>query len=236
MNEDCYGAKVSDLTVTIGEDDFANFSVGSEVTVNYDGKDHIRKVRDFPEDIGIVVKGYPIYYSDFDFISTDEFDDWYGKDKFTESNVDLDSPKVTNVSFYSFERNFVDKIKELLSHYKYGVYDIDRHNDLCDLLTDALKVWKRDSKDYRSKLEIIKDDLNISKNLIQKYYRKDTAYITFINGMIKEIENHQSNSKEDLKESAIDYSSMFDKSKDIFHKGDFDKYKISDEELKKYDG
>lgn len=155
----------------------------------------------------------------------------YKENKKKESNMDLDSPKVANVSFYSFERNFDDKIRELLSHYKYGVYDIDRHSDLCNLLTDALKVWKDDSKDYQSKLEIIKDDLDISKDLIQKYYRKDTDYIIFINDMIKEIENYQSNSKEGLKESAIDYSSAFDKSKDIFHKGDFDKYKISDEEL-----
>lgn len=82
LNEDCYGAKVADFTVTIGDTDFANFVVGSRVTVNVNGKDMVRTVRDMPEDIGIVVKGYPIYYSDFEFIPTEDFDDWYDSDKF----------------------------------------------------------------------------------------------------------------------------------------------------------
>lgn len=131
LNEDCYGAKVSDLTVTMGEDDFANFSVGSEVVVNFDGKDHIRKVRDFPEDIGIVVKGYPVYYSDFNFISTEDFDDWYSKDKFTESAIDYSS-MFDNKSKDIFHKGDFDK-------YKISDEELE---DMMDDQTDLEECWQ----------------------------------------------------------------------------------------------
>lgn len=130
LNEDCYGAKVgSNIVVTIDEDNYKSFYVGNSIKVNYDGKDHIRKVRDFPEDVGITVKGYPVFYSDFNFIEDKDFDDW--RDNFDGMNFD---------DWYQFDRK-------------------------------------------------------------------------------------------SLKEDAIDYSSMFDKSKDIFTKGDFSKFRLPDDGL-----
>lgn len=69
LKEDHWGAEVSELTVTIDESNFKKFEVGNKILVNCNGKDYIRIVRDFPEDIGIVIKGYPIFYSDFEFVS-----------------------------------------------------------------------------------------------------------------------------------------------------------------------
>lgn len=76
IKEDCWGAKVSDLTITMGEDELSNFVEGGKVTVNYEGKDHIRRVYDSRDGLKINVKGYPIFYEDFNFIPTEEFDNW----------------------------------------------------------------------------------------------------------------------------------------------------------------
>lgn len=72
LNKGYYIANVAGITVITNETNMHNFLVGNRICVSYDGKDHTRKVHDFPEDIGIVVKGYPFFYSDFEFVSSKE--------------------------------------------------------------------------------------------------------------------------------------------------------------------
>lgn len=72
LDKGYYKAEVAGLVVTMSEEDMHNFWIGNQIHVNYNGREYVRRVRDFPEDIGIVISGYPFYYSDFKFVSSDE--------------------------------------------------------------------------------------------------------------------------------------------------------------------
>lgn len=208
LNEDCYGAKVADFTVTIGDTDFANFTVGSRITVNVNGRDTTRVVRDMPEDIGIVVKGYPIYYSDFEFIPTEDFDDWHKSDKFLGESK---------------------KMKEALH---YAVYTRTRDDGNMPSWMDDSD--RDDSFNVNSKRELYQylDGMLQTNKDPNEMHTSVTGIDATNGGDYKSVDLSALPRKyKPLFESAIDYSSMFDKDTGTFNRGAFDAYKLSDDEF-----
>lgn len=301
LNEDCYGAKVAGMTVTMGLNDMNNFLVGNEICVHYDGKDHVRKVRDYPEDIGITVKGYPFYYSDFEFIPSDEYEDWKDSDKYLSESKKIreNISQASLKTFYYlaaydvcnyFKSDFIKKFKDL------EVHRLDPFSSNTDSKVGLDIMFTESSEiegNYKEQISLkskfldfvnknianeIKNDLN--ERLTQKGFEdkvediifKDSEiikepgypiYFTRLYATIKTNGNvdksnfnytpqmlsdpvktssydskgrgwltyHEGKNRKRIKKSDLDLSTLVDKSTNIFYRGDFDKYKISDDEL-----
>lgn len=142
LKEDCYGAKVGNIIVTTG-DDMKDFIPGSRMTFNVNGKDTIRCIKDMPEDLGITVKGYPIYYSDFNFIPTEDFDDWYDNfDHNTESFDDWWQFDRKNAVKNESIKNNGKRIKETVLNYEDMIADQADLEDCWQMLANGYKsIW-----------------------------------------------------------------------------------------------